>query len=367
MPGYEEILESATPNEGRESWNGQHEEAFERLDDLEAGGAALANHLSDTTDAHDASAISVADVGGNFAATEVEGALTELYGTVVSGGTPDATETVKGKAELATQAETNTGTDDARIVTPAKLASYTGITNKALANDLTNHLNDATDAHDASAISYAGGTGMSATDLEAAVDELASEKANDSALTAHIDDTTDAHDATAISFTSAGTIAATTVQAAIEEVASEAGGGSGYRTKVTLGSDVANATNVLADGTGLSFAVSAGTVYGFEFMVRYTASAASIGARFALNGPAFTEFGYTSQWTNSSTSNLVANWQSYDAGATSTASAGTFGNICMIWGQILPSASGTLILRFAAESGGTITLKTGSTLEWWVA
>ena len=125
MPVMKRFSISATPNEGRESWNGQHEEAFERLDDLEAG-VPLANHLSDTTDVHDASAISVADVGGNFAATEVEGALTELYGTVVSGGTPNATETVKGKAELATQAETNTGTDDARIVTPAKLAKLHG-------------------------------------------------------------------------------------------------------------------------------------------------------------------------------------------------------------------------------------------------
>lgn len=44
--------------------------------------------------------------------------------------------------------------------------------------------------------------------------------------TAHIADTTDAHDASAISFTPAGTIAATDVQAAIEEVASEAAGGS---------------------------------------------------------------------------------------------------------------------------------------------
>lgn len=34
---------------------------------------------------------------------------------------PDATETLKGKAEIATQAETNAGTDDARIVTPKKL------------------------------------------------------------------------------------------------------------------------------------------------------------------------------------------------------------------------------------------------------
>lgn len=42
--------------------------------------------------------------------------------------------------------------------------------------ELTNHLNDASDAHDASAISYVGGTGMSATDVEAAIDELANEK-----------------------------------------------------------------------------------------------------------------------------------------------------------------------------------------------
>lgn len=43
---------------------------------------------------------------------------------------------------------------------------------------------------------------------------------------AHTTDAVDAHDASAISFVPAGTIAATDVQAAIEEVASEAGGGS---------------------------------------------------------------------------------------------------------------------------------------------
>jgi len=40
------------------------------------------------------------------------------------GAVPDASETVKGILELATQAETNTGTDDARAVTPLKLATY---------------------------------------------------------------------------------------------------------------------------------------------------------------------------------------------------------------------------------------------------
>jgi len=39
---------------------------------------------------------------------------------------PAATETAQGVAEIATQAETNTGTDDVRFVTPAKLAGWSG-------------------------------------------------------------------------------------------------------------------------------------------------------------------------------------------------------------------------------------------------
>lgn len=39
---------------------------------------------------------------------------------------PAATETVSGIAELATQAETDTGTDDLRIITPLKMANWSG-------------------------------------------------------------------------------------------------------------------------------------------------------------------------------------------------------------------------------------------------
>ena len=44
--------------------------------------------------------------------------------------------------------------------------------------ELDAHVSDSSAAHAASAISYAGGTGMSATDVEAAIDELATEKQN---------------------------------------------------------------------------------------------------------------------------------------------------------------------------------------------
>lgn len=51
------------------------------------------------------------------------------FGTAV----PDASETTKGIAELATQSETDTGTDDARTITPLKLANWSGRKRKAVA------------------------------------------------------------------------------------------------------------------------------------------------------------------------------------------------------------------------------------------
>lgn len=47
--------------------------------------------------------------------------VSNIVFTQIGSVTPDATETTKGKAEIATQTETNTGTDDARFVTPLKL------------------------------------------------------------------------------------------------------------------------------------------------------------------------------------------------------------------------------------------------------
>ena len=89
------------------------------------------------------------------------------------------------------------------------------------------HTTDSSDAHDASAISIADAANdFTATDVEGALAELQSDHETDATnLSNHIADATAAHAATAISFSPAGSIAATDVQAAIEEVASEAGGG----------------------------------------------------------------------------------------------------------------------------------------------
>lgn len=65
------------------------------------------------------------DAGATFRQTQVNFTLDSGNVVWTSFGTsaPAASETVAGVAELATQAETNTGTDDQRIVTPLKLAN----------------------------------------------------------------------------------------------------------------------------------------------------------------------------------------------------------------------------------------------------
>jgi hypothetical protein len=84
-----------------------------------------------------------------------------------------------------------------------------------VAANLTAHLNDTADAHDASAISNVSSGTIAATDVQAAINEL------DGDITAHLADATDAHDASAISNVPAGGIAATDVQAALNELDTE--------------------------------------------------------------------------------------------------------------------------------------------------
>lgn len=102
----------------------------------------LSDHLADTTDAHDASAISNVPTG-NLAADNVQGALDEL------------------------QTDVDTRATDA---------------------DLTAHINDTTDAHDASAISNVPSGNLVATDIQGAVNELQTDidtRATDADLTSH--------------------------------------------------------------------------------------------------------------------------------------------------------------------------------------
>lgn len=66
--------------------------------------------------------------GATFRQTAVNVTLgtTPLVWTSFGTAAPAASETTAGIAEIATQGETDTGTDDLRMVTPLKLATYSG-------------------------------------------------------------------------------------------------------------------------------------------------------------------------------------------------------------------------------------------------
>lgn len=76
------------------------------------------------------------DAGATFRQTQVNGTIDSSNVIFTSFGTsaPAASETTAGIAEIATQAETDAGTDDARIITPAKLANWSGRIRKVASN-----------------------------------------------------------------------------------------------------------------------------------------------------------------------------------------------------------------------------------------
>ena len=90
--------------------------------------------------------------GSTFRQTAVNFTLATDPVTWVTFGTsaPSATETTAGIAEIATQAETDAGTDDATFITPLKLATWSGRIRKVSASfgdgsatqyDVTHNLN----------------------------------------------------------------------------------------------------------------------------------------------------------------------------------------------------------------------------------
>jgi hypothetical protein len=137
-------------------------------------------------------------------------------------------------------------------------------------------------------------------------------------------------------------------------------------TAVVLGADVINnnaVANTIQSVTGLEFAVTAGNTYCFEYWIQYTAAATTTGSRWSITGPAVpTMLSYTSRYTLTATSITTnALLQAYDLPAASNATSVVAMNMAIIEGIIKPSASGTVIPRFASEvANSAITAKAGS-------
>lgn len=171
-----------------------------------------------------------------------------------------------------------------------------------------------------------------------------------------------------ISLTTTGTSGAATFVGNTLNIPNYAtGGGSGYTT-VILASDVTNnnaTANTIADVTGLSFPVTSGVTYKFRFYIIYTSAVTTTGSRWSINGPATTLLQYTSRYTLTATTQTQNFASAYNIPAASNASSLTAGNCAIIEGVITPSASGTVIARFASEiASSAIVAKAKSYVEY---
>jgi hypothetical protein len=142
---------------------------------------------------------------------------------------------------------------------------------------------------------------------------------------------------------------------------------------VALAADVTNnnaVANTIADVTGLSFAVNANETYYFKFTIFYTAAATTTGSRWSINGPAaptLLAFQSSNLLTAAAgTDGMTVSYNSaYDTPAASNATSALLGNIAIVEGFVRPSASGTVIARFASEvASSAIVAKAGSICQW---
>lgn len=111
--------ETSVPTNGLYIWNGAATPATRAAD-------------ASTFDELEGAVVQVeegtANAGTTWRQTQVNGVIGTNNNVWTAFGTsaPAASETTAGIAEIATQAETDTGTDDLRMVTPLKLATYAG-------------------------------------------------------------------------------------------------------------------------------------------------------------------------------------------------------------------------------------------------
>lgn len=108
-----------------------------------------------------------AAAGSTWRQTQVNGVIgtNNVVWTAFGTSAPAASETTSGIAEIATQAEIDTGTDDARMVTPLKLATYAQRAKRFSA-----------DFGDGSATSYVITHNLNTLDVEVYVRETAGTK-----------------------------------------------------------------------------------------------------------------------------------------------------------------------------------------------
>ncbi len=145
-----------------------------------------------------------------------------------------------------------------------------------------------------------------------------------------------------------------------------AGGGGDGEVAIVATGDTANATTTLANATGLSISALANSTYIIEGFILWNASVATVGIKLSATAsgtPTITAGHFITDAVNGTPDS--SSYNANDVVVTTSASPFTTYNMGMLNAILKTSASAsTWQLRFAAETTGTITIKSGSTLRY---
>jgi len=147
---------------------------------------------------------------------------------------------------------------------------------------------------------------------------------------------------------------------------SHAGGAGESETIVRKTGDTANSTTTLADATELSFTADADSDYIIEGWIIFTTSATSVGIKLSAKGPA-SPSALAGLWDVNAAQGTPDGgaFNANDVTVASSAAPFTTGNLARLHCLLRTAANaGTFIIRFAAETTGTITIKAGSLLRY---
>jgi hypothetical protein len=130
---------------------------------------------------------------------------------------------------------------------------------------------------------------------------------------------------------------------------------------VVLGSNVTNVGTSLEDITAFSFAVAANKTYRFRTTILYARTSGT--GYFAINGPTFATNGMSYRFTQpgTATTNQFNNQIAYNGGTSATLASG---GIVIGEGIIKTTASGTVIMRMQCSAGASLTIQSGSFIEY---
>lgn len=144
------------------------------------------------------------------------------------------------------------------------------------------------------------------------------------------------------------------------------GGGGESETVVLKTGDTANSTTTLSDAVGLNFTALANKTYLIEGLIVYDSSAVTVGIKLSATGP--TSPTRMAGHFCADAANGTPDSSSFNADnvtVTTGASAFTAGNIAALHCILVNGSNqGSFQVRFAAETTGTVTIKTGSCLRY---